>query len=64
MTETAILLATGATTTAFNWSSIDLSPITDTLNSVAPVAMPIVITVSAFFIGVTIVKKLIKKAQG
>ena len=63
MTEMAILLAEG-TNTAFNWSSIDLSPITDTLNSVAPVAMPIVITVSAFFIGVTIVKKLIKKAQG
>lgn len=60
---TGILLATGATT-AYDWSSVDLTPITNALNSVSNVAMPIVVTVAAFFVGVSILKKLIKKAQG
>lgn len=59
-----VILATGTTTTAYDWSNIDLTPITNTLNSVADVAMPIVVTVAAFFVGVSIVKKLIKSAKG
>ena len=61
---TALILAASGAVTAYDWSSIDLSPITNTLNTVAPVAMPIVVTVGAFFIGVSIVKKLMKQAKG
>lgn len=63
MFSNAIMLAE-ATTPAItvNWGSVDLTPITDAVQAVAPVALPIMVAVSAVIVGFRILKRFISMA--
>lgn len=47
--------------TAYDWSSLDLTGITNTANSIATVAIPVIVTVALIPIGVKLFKRLISK---
>lgn len=44
----------------YDWSTVDLSPITDQLTAILPVVVPIMIAVIAVTVGVKLFKKFAK----
>lgn len=46
---------------AYDWSNLDLSGITSTANSIATVAIPVIVTVALIPIGVKLFKRLVSK---
>lgn len=58
-----VTVATATTPTInVNWGSVDLSPITDAVQAVAPVALPIMVAVTAVVVGFRILKRFISMA--
>lgn len=55
------ILAAGETVGAYDWSNLDLTGITTTANSIAGVAIPVIVTVSLIPIGVKLFKRLVSK---
>jgi hypothetical protein len=45
-----------------DWANVDLSPITNAVQAVAPVALPIMVAVSAVIVGFRILKRFISMA--
>lgn len=55
------LVATGETTTGFDWSSIDLSGITDGVQDALPVVIPVAVGLMAIPIIWGLIRKMVKK---
>jgi len=56
-----ILNSLVATSTAYDWSSIDLSGITDGVNSALPVLIPVAVGLMAIPIVWGFIRKMVKK---
>lgn len=59
------LISIAAATTpeiSINWGNVDLTPITNAVQAVAPVALPVMVAVTAVVVGFRILKRFISMA--